>query len=156
MRNPFKALTLRFSFFGAMIVATQSLPNIIWAIFPPKINRLDGNTSSIAFIEYGEHILGVAIVILLLFLMNKTQLNKLLRNAWAIAAYIAIALYYCCWAFYFAGAQTNLIIYSMVVLPPVAFFSAGAAKKVWLISFTAIVFLVFHLLVAVENFPIRE
>ena len=152
MNKIFEALTLRFSLFGALIVALQLFPNIIWAVFPPEINRLEGNVSSIAFIEYGEHVLGIAIVILLLFLQNKTQPNKLLHNVWSIAAYISIAFYWGCWVLYFAGVQTDLVIYSMVVLPPLAFFSAGVAEKVWPIPIIAIVFLVFHLLVALENF----
>jgi hypothetical protein len=49
-------------------VALQALPNIVWTLFPPSIDPLAGNASTIPLIEYGEHILGVAIVILLLFL----------------------------------------------------------------------------------------
>ena len=69
-----------------------------------------------------------------------------------IVAYFVIAFYWGCWVLYFAGVQTDLVIYSMVVLPPLVFFSAGVAEKVWPIPITAIVFLVFHLLVALENF----
>jgi drug/metabolite transporter (DMT)-like permease len=109
----------------------------------------------VPFIEYGEHVLGVTIVILLLFLVDKTQKRNIPQNGWAIAAFIAIALYWLCWALYFSGIQPNPVIYAMVILPPIAFFSAGAAEKVWPISAVSIVFLVFHLLVALENFPIR-
>ena len=149
-----KNLRLRFSYFGALIVALQALPNIIWALFPPAQNRLEGNVSSVPFVEYGEHILGVAIVILLLFLVNKTVPNKLYRNAPAITSYTAIALYWLCWGFYFAGIQNNAVLYPMVILPPVAFFCAGLAGNVWPISTASAVFLVFHLLVALENYPI--
>jgi len=79
-----KNLRIRFSYYGALIVSLQSLPNIIWALFPPAINRLEGNVSSVAFIEYGEKIFGVSIVILLLFLANKTVPNKIHRNTPAI------------------------------------------------------------------------
>ena len=154
MKNPFKTLTLRFSLFGLIIVVAQSLPNIIWALFPPNVNRLEGNASSIPFIEYGEHILGVAIVVLLLFLVQKTPPVKAYRSKPAVIAYITIALYWACWVLYFAGVQPDLVIYAMVVLPPVAFCSAGLAEKVYPISVASILFLVFHLLVAIENFPI--
>jgi len=149
-----KNLRLRFSYYGALIVATQALPNIIWALFPPAQNRLEGNVSSLPFIEYGEHILGVMIVVLLLFLINKTVPNRLHRSAPAIISYIAIALYWLCWGFYFAGVQGNIVLYPMVILPPVAFFCAGLAGKVWPTSAASAVFLVFHMLVALENFPI--
>jgi len=148
-----KNLRLRFSYFGALVVALQALPNILWALFPPAVNRLEGNASSVPFIEVGEHILGVAIVILLLFLVNKTVPNRLHRGAPAIVSYTAIALYWLCWALYFAGAQPNVVIYAMVALPPVAFFCAGLAEKVWPISAASAAFLVFHMLVALENFP---
>jgi hypothetical protein len=39
-------------------------------------------------------------------------------------------------------------------MPPIAFFCAGVAEKVYPISAVSIVFLVFHLLVALENSPI--
>ncbi|MCL2508733.1 MAG: hypothetical protein FWF05_06115 [Oscillospiraceae bacterium] len=149
-----KNLSIRFSYYGTLIVLLQSLPNIIWALFPPSLNRLEGNASSVPFIEYGEHILGVAIVILLLFLVNKTAPNKILRSAPAIASYAAIALYWLCWALYFAGVQPNAVIYAMVVLPPAAFFCAGLAEKVWPVSAASAVFLAFHLAVALENFPL--
>ena len=149
-----KDLRIRFSLYGALIVALQSLPNIIWALFPPAVNRLEGNASSIPFIEYGEHILGVAIVILLLFLVNKTVANRIHRNHTAIAGFIAITLYWLCWALCFSRIQPNAVLYAMVILPPVAFFCAGLAEKVWPISAASAVFLVFHMAVALENYPI--
>jgi len=149
-----KNLRVRFSAFGALIAALQALPNILWALFPPAVNRLDGNASSVPFIEYGEHILGVAIVILLLFLVNKTVPNKLHRSAPAMISYAAIALYWLCWALYFTGVQLNAVLYAMVLLPPAAFFCAGLAERVWPVSAASAVFLVFHLLVALENFPL--
>lgn len=118
-----KNLCVRFSVFGCMIVALQLLPNIVWALFPPAVNRLEGDASSVPFLEYGEHILGVAIVILLLFLVNGAVPNKVHRGAPAI-------------------------------LPPFAFFSAGLAEKVYPVSAASALFLVFHLLVTLENFPI--
>jgi hypothetical protein len=156
MKKLVEKLTFRFSLFGALIVALQSLPNILWAVFPPGVNRLAGNASSSAFIEYGEHILGVLIVVMLLFLANKTQPNQLPRGGWAAAAYAAIAVYWCCWALYFAGVQPNWVIYAMVVFPPISFFSAGMAEKVWPIPVASGIFLLFHLLVALENFPIAK
>ncbi len=149
-----KNLRVRFSVFGFTIAALQLLPNIVWALFPPAINRLEGNASSVPLIEYGEHILGAAIVALLLFLVNFTVPNRVHRNAPAILAYCGVALYWLCWALYFGGIQPNAVIYAMVSLPPAAFFSAGIAEKVCPISAASALFLVFHLLVALENFPI--
>jgi len=149
-----KNLRIRFSYFGALIAALQAMPNIIWALFPPTTNRLEGNASSVPFIEYGEHILGVAIVVLLLFLVNKTVPNNIHRSVPAIVSYCAIALYWLCWALYFAGVQPNALLYAMVVLPPAAFFCAGLAGKVWPISAASAVFVVFHLAVALENYPL--
>ena len=149
-----KNLHIRFSLYGMLIVAMQSLPNVIWALFPPGINRLEGNASSLPFIEYGEHVLGVTIVVLLLFLMNKAVPNRIHRNAPAIAGFAAITLYWLCWVLYFAEIQSNAVIYTMVVLPPIAFFCAGLAGKVWPVSAASVLFLVFHLAVALENFPI--
>ena len=154
MKNPFRALTFRFSLFGTLIAAAQSLPNILWAAFPPPLNRLDGTASSVAFIEYGEHILGVLIVGLLLFLANRNRPDEPLLGSWAVGAYTAIVGYWLCWVCYFLGIQPDFVIYAMVVLPPVAFFCAGMAKKVWPVSAAAGLFLVFHLLVAAENFPL--
>lgn len=149
-----KGMRLRFSVFGGIIASAQLLPNIFWALFPPAMNRLEGNASSVAFIEYGEHILGVAIVVLLLFLTNKNVPNRIHRNGPAVFSYAFIVLYWLCWALYFSGAQTNAVIYAMVILPPVAFFCGGLAEKVYLISAFSAVFLGFHLLVALENFPL--
>jgi hypothetical protein len=148
-----KDLRIGFSLYGLLIAALQLLPNIIWALWPPVPNILEGNASSVPFIEAGEHILGVLIIILLVFLVNNTQAGKFPHSGWTIAGFIAIALYWLCWAFYFAGIQPHFVIYAMVVLPPVAFFSAGAAKKVWPVSVVSAVFLAFHLFVALENFP---
>ena len=155
MKNPFSNLTIRFSKFGLLIVAAQALPNVIWALCPPVPNRLEGIASSSLFIEYGEHILRVVIVIFLLFLGNKTKENKLFGGNFAVISYIAIALYWCCWILYFAGIQPNFIIYAMVALPTAAFICAGIAEKVWPIYTVGTLFLLFHLSVTAENFPIR-
>lgn len=149
-----KNLTFGFSIFGFLIVVLQLLPNIFWALFPPAVNSLEGNASSMLFIEYGEHILGVSIVILLSFLINKTQTKKIPNGKLTIISFAAIALYWICWLLYFCKIQPLFIIYSMVILPPFAFFCAGIAEKVYLISVLSVVFLMFHLYVAIENFPI--
>jgi len=149
-----KNLRIGLSLYGLIIVALQALPNIVWALFPPSINALAGNASSAPVIEYGEHILGMAIVILLLFLVQHRREKRLPKSKTAIAAYAAIGLYWICWILYFCGVQPLPVIYAMVVLPPVAFFSAGVAEKVYPVSAASAVFLVFHLLVALENFPL--
>jgi len=150
----FKNIRIRFSLYGLLIVLMQSLPNIIWVLWPPTPNALDGNASSSQFIEYGEHILGVVIVIMLLFLVSGVKRQRILENRWGIVSFVSIALYWLCWMLYFAGVQPYPVIYSMVILPPFAFFSAGIAERVWLISAVSAAFLVFHILVALENFPI--
>jgi hypothetical protein len=149
-----KNLRIGFSLYGLIIVVLQALPNIVWALFPPAVNILEGNASSVPFIEYGEHILGVAIVILLLFLVQRGHEKALPKNKAAIAAYAAIGLYWLCWVLYFCFVQPLPVIYAMVVLPPIAFFCASVAENVYPISVVSTVFLVFHLLVVMENLPI--
>jgi len=149
-----KNLRIGFSLYGLIIVALQALPNIVWALFPPSVNSLEGNVSSLPVVEYGEHILGVTIVILLIFLVQRGQEKSLPKSKTAFAAYAAIGLYWICWILYFFAIQPLLLIYAMVVVPPIAFFCAGVAEKVYPISGVSAVFLVFHLLVALENFPI--
>jgi len=150
-----KNLRIKFSMYGLLIVILQAIPNVIWALWPPSPNALKGNASTVPFIEYGEHILGIAIVILLIFLVSTSQAKGIPKGKWTAVSIISIALYWLCWMLYFAGVQPLPVIYAMVVLPPVAFFGAGISKKVWLISAASALFLVFHLLVALENFPIR-
>jgi len=149
-----KNLRIGFSLYGLIIALLQALPNIAWTLFPPAKNTLDGNASSIPFLEYGEHILRVAIVVLLLFLVRKGQEKSIPRNGFAIAGFIAIALYWLCWVLYFCSVQSLPVIYAMVILPPVAFFCAGVAEKVHPISAASAAFLGFHLAVALENFPV--
>jgi len=150
----FRNIRIRFSLYGLLIVLLQSLPNIIWVLWPPTPNAFAGNASSSPFIEYGEHILGVAIVVLLLFLVSSAKRQKIMESRWGIASLVFIAMYWLCWMLYFAGVQPYPVIYAMVILPPFAFFSAGIAVRVWLISVASTAFLVFHILVALENFPI--
>ena len=150
-----KNLKLGFSIFGFLVAALQGLPNLLWALRPPVPNALEGNVSSVPFVEHGEHILGVLIVVLLVFMVNRETKHKAVpRGGFTVACFAAIALYWGCWALYYAGIQVNPVIYAMVLLPPVAFFFAGVAEKVYPISAVSAVFLVFHLLVALENFPI--
>ena len=149
-----KNLRIGFSLYGLIIVILQALPNIVWALIPPTVNRLAGNVSSIPFVEYGEHILGVAIVVLLLFLVCKGNEKTIPKGGFAIVGFIAIALYWLCWILYFCAVQPLPVVYAMVILPPVAFFCAGIAEKVYPISAASAVFLAFHLAVALENYPI--
>jgi len=149
-----KKMRIGFSLYGLIIALLQALPNIIWALFPPAVNSLEGNASSVPFIEYGEHVLGVAIVVLLVLLVRRGSEKTIPRNGFAITAFAAIALYWLCWVLYFCAVQPLPVIYAMVVLPPIAFFCAGIAEKVYPISALSVVFLGFHLAVAMENFPI--
>jgi len=41
-----KNLRLGFSLYGVIIAVLQMIPNIIWALFPPSKNRLEGNVSN--------------------------------------------------------------------------------------------------------------
>lgn len=150
-----KKIKIGFSLYGLLIVALQSLPNIVWVLWPPASNALEDNASSVPFIEYGEHILGVSVVVLLLFLVNRTRTSKIPHGKWTAAGFIAIALYWLCWVLYFAGIQPVPVICAMVILPPAAFFCAGTAEKIWPIPAASTAFLAFHLLVALENFPLR-
>jgi len=52
------------------------------------------------------------------------------------------------------GWQSSFIIYSLVILPPAAFFFAGLAKRVLPITIASLVFLVFHFAVTLESFPL--
>ena len=149
-----KNLRVGFSLYGLIIVSLQAFPNIIWALFPPMVNALAGNASSVPFIEYGEHILGVAIVILLLFLVRRGEEKHIPKGKAAAVAYVAIGLYWVAWILYFCAVQPIPMLYAMVALPPIAFFCAGIAERVYPISVVSAVFFVFHLLVALENYPI--
>ena len=149
-----KNLRFGFSLYGFIIVAMQSIPNIVWALFPPSLNTLEGNASSVPFIEYGEHAFGVIIVILLLLLVCRGQEKTIPKNKHAKIAFATIALYWLCWILYFCSYQPLPVIYAMVILPPIAFFCAGIAERVYPISVASILFLGFHLAVAMENFPI--
>ena len=149
-----RKLRIGFSLYGLIITALQALPNVIWALFPPAVNRLAGNASSVPFIEYGEHILGAAIVILLLFLVRRGKERRMPKGKAAAAAYAAIGLYWVCWMLYFCAVQPLPIIYAMCALPPVAFFCAGIAERVYPVSAVSAAFFAFHLLVALENYPV--
>ena len=46
-----KDLHTGFCLYGLIITALQAIPNIIWALFPPAVNSLEGNASSVPFIE---------------------------------------------------------------------------------------------------------
>ena len=140
--------------YGLIIVASQALPNIVWALCPPEVNVLDSNVSTVAFIEYGEHIMGAAIVVLLLFLVSRGHEKTIPKNKFSTVSFAAIALYWLCWVLYFCAVQPLPVIYAMAALPPVAFFCAGVAEKVYPISVVSAVFLTFHMAVALENFPI--
>ena len=150
-----KNLRIRFSLYGLLIAVLQALPNIIWVLWPPAKNSLEGNSSSSVIIEYGEHILGIAIIVLLVFLVSTAQAKGIPKSRWTYVSFVGIALYWLCWMLYFAGVQPLPVIYAMVILPPIAFLSAGIAKKVWLISAASALFPIFHMIVALENFPIK-
>ena len=55
----------------------------------------------------------------------------------------------------YPAVQPLPIIYAIVVLPPITFFCAGVSKRVYPISGISAVFFLFHLLAALENFPVR-
>jgi hypothetical protein len=78
-------------------------------------------------------------------LVQRGQEKMLPKSKAAVAAYIAIGLYRLCWILYCCAIQPLLVICAMVVLPPIAFFCAGLAEKVYPISAVSAVFIVFHL-----------
>lgn len=92
-------------------------------------------------------------VVMLLFLVNKTQTQSIPHGGWMVASFLSIALYWLCWVVYFAGTQPTPMIYAMVILPPVAFLCAGAAEKIWPIPLTSAVFLVFHRKFLISSTP---
>jgi hypothetical protein len=91
---------------------------------------------------------------MLIFLVQRGEEKTFPKNKFAILSYIIIGLYWTCWILYFCNIQPLPIIYLMVILPPIAFFFTGMAEKVYPISIVSIIFLLFHMLVVIENFPI--
>lgn len=143
-----------FSKFGFMVAALQLLPNVFWVLFPPAQNVLTANSSTVPVLEYGEHILGISIVIFLVFLVPRQEGAPVFGRFTAKLSLAAIALCWLGWVLYYIGIEHNALIYAMVVLPPIAFFLAGLAQRIRLISVLSLVFLVFHFAVTLENFPL--
>ena len=91
-----------------------------------------------------------------LFLVNKSGGGVIPNNIWSIVCVVNMLLYWLCWVLYYAGCQNNAVIYAMVLLPVIGFFSAGIAESVYPISIVSVAFLVFHIMITLENFPILK
>lgn len=112
-------VTLGFSKFGFLVAVLQLLPNVLWVLFPPAQDPLAGSRSSLPGLEFGEHVLGIALVVMLIFLVSRRESEPLIPAGLCGKVSLgAIALYWLGWACYFLGWQSSFIIYSLVILPP--------------------------------------
>ena len=66
-------VTLEFSKYGFLDAELKQLPNVLWVLFQPAKHPLAGSRSSLPGLEFGVHVLGFALVVMLICLVYRWE-----------------------------------------------------------------------------------
>jgi hypothetical protein len=136
---------------GIIVIVLECLPNIIWAMAPPAHNPLSNNYAPYQWLEVSEHVLGVAIVILLMWQVTRPMTSRVP----ILIVGGAILIYWLSWGCYYADMISPFLLAGpMTVLPPIAFGMTALWQRNFVGLVTAVLFLVAHLMVTVLNFVV--
>ena len=116
--NPLHNLRIRFYFFGLIMYCLQALPNLLWLIFPPPNDPLAYNYSPYAWLNALEFLSGSGVVASLILLDSKHLERKRL---FLYLALLCLCVYYIAWIYYFLEFATFLVLFSIVLMPPLYF-----------------------------------
>lgn len=104
--------------FRLILYCLQALPNLLWLIFPPANDPLAYNYSPYAWLNALEFLSGSGVVASLILLDSKHLKRKRL---FLYLALLCLCVYYIAWIYYFLEFATFLVLFSIVLMPPLYF-----------------------------------
>ena len=139
-------LKVGFSIFGVFvaIIMQPFIAQLILGWIPAStggfaVTHVSHHVSLLWYLEYMQDILSVLVIVMLVFLVNKSTGVIVPRSPWIIACIAVVFLYWLFWfGLHYAGFQSHYVSLALILLPQIAFFAAGMAKKVYVISFVSV------------------
>lgn len=142
-------VSLGLSIFGLISVALIMLPNIIWAIYPPKEDILSSNATS-SWLDIIENICRYAMIALFIGFVGKTDLTS--NKTFLVFAIICLGIYYLLWVVYYFGNARKLVLMGLAFIPTIYFLSISLWLGNYLSIIPNVIFTVCHIIITIRNY----
>lgn len=145
-----KKYKMGFDVGGALLFLVVMIPNFIWFAVPAPDDRLRVDSVT-GVIDAVASVCQVLMIAALCIFRNRGQ--KRLGFSRVIGGCAACCLvYYLCWAVYYMGIASNLVLLGLIVLPCLAFLLYVVDRKNGIALIPTLIFTVCHLMFTVVNF----
>ena len=140
---------LGFWLLGIGLFAVQEIPYMIMPFLKLENNPIMNMTETSEVLNILEKILGSLCIALIIFIVNQETrffaIGTGIQKIAFIAMIIVILLNFFGWILYFKGYQSiPIMMFFIVLLPPLYYVFIGIWRKNWLLVFTGIFFLFVH------------
>lgn len=140
---------LGFWILGLLLFALQEVPYMIMPLIKLENNPIMNMHESSAILDICEKVLGSLCIALMIFVIQKDvgffEVGIGLQRIGFFAAIIILVLNYVGWILYFNGYQTvAIMMFFIVVLPPLYYVCIGLWRENLILLFTGIVFEIVH------------
>lgn len=148
-----KRYLFKFDVWALLLFVLIMVPNVVWSLVPAPndVLRVDSITPVWDRIAL---VLQILMVATLMFVRSSSAPQKM-PLGWGIAACGCVGIYKIMWMLYYGGNVQSGILLSMTIVPCLAFiFFAAGRRNLWA-GILGVLFLVCHLIFALENFILR-
>lgn len=147
---------LGFWIIGLFLFVLQEVPYMIMPLFQLETNPIMNMQETSVFLDICEKVLGSLCIVLMTFIVHKN--TGILDIGSGIAqigfgfTILTLLLNYFGWWLYFNGHQSiGIMMFFIVVLPPLYYVCIGLWRQNWLLIFTGIIFMVVHFIHVLGN-----
>ncbi len=145
-----------FWFLGLVLFALQEVPYMIMPFFQLDSNPIMTMQESSAVLNICEKISGSLCIVFMTFIIQKNitffSVGTKLSKAGFVGAIIVLILNYIGWLLYFHNYQSIMIImFFLVILPPLYYVLIGLWRQNWILCVTGIVFEIIHFIHVLSN-----
>lgn len=134
---------------GLLLFALQEVPYMVMPLLNLKTNPIMNMQETSMALEICEKVLGILSIVLMIFAVQKNvgifTIGTGYTRVGFVLTIVVLLLNYFGWWLYFNGHQSvGIIMFFIVLLPPLYYVCIGVWRQNWILVGTGAVFLVVH------------
>ena len=147
---------LGFWIMGLFLFVLQEVPYMMMPLFKLETNPIMNMQETSVFLDICEKVLGSLCIVLMTFIVHKNigilDIGSGIAQIGFVFTIVILLLNYFGWRLYFNGHQSiGIMMFFIVVLPPLYYVCIGLWHQNWLLIFTGIIFMAVHFIHVLGN-----
>ncbi len=147
-----KKYKISFSPLGLILFMIPMIPNLYWAIVPPKALELLDNEPVLPIFGVLQEVCRFLMIGLLIMVVNTNRQNTSHKKWFMVIGTLCMLAYFISWVVYYNSIITPYILMAMAVLPTIYFICACLYQENYLAFCPAILFGGIHITTTAINY----